>query len=125
HADQIELRIHTFQLDPTSTNEVRPTAEYLADKYNVSIEQARAMDQNAADQAKSDGLKYVLDRPFSSTFDMLRLVHLGKQHGAGWEYMWAMQAELFGGNPDAFEHDTLIRLGEELGIPTDEIKDVL
>lgn len=125
HADEIELKIHTFQLDPTSTTEVRPTAEYLAAKYNVSLEQARAMDQNAAEQATSEGLKYVLDRPISSTFDMLRLVHLGNEHGVGWKYMWAMQAELFGGNPDAFEHNTLIRLGEELGIPTDEIRDVL
>lgn len=125
YANAIELKIHTFQLDATQTKEVRPTVEYLAAKYNVPVEQARAMEQAAADQAKSDGLAYELNRPFSSTFDMLRLVHLGKQHGVGWKYMWAMQAELFGGNPDAFEHNTLIRLGEELGIPGDEIREVL
>ncbi len=33
-----------------------------------------------------------------------------------------MQDELFGGNPDVFEHATLIRLGEKLGIPGDEIR---
>lgn len=125
HADDIELKIHTFRLDPTATTDVRPTTEYLAAKYNVPLEQARAMEQSAADQAKSDGLPYELDRPISSTFDMLRLVHLGNEHGLGWQYMWAMQAELFGGNPDAFEQSTLILLGENLGIPTDEIRDVL
>lgn len=125
HAKEIELKIHTFQLDPTMTTEVRPTLEYLAAKYGVPVEQARAMEQNAADQAKSDGLAYESDRPFSSTLDMLRLVHLGNEHGVGWQYMWAMQKELFGGNPDAFEHSTLIRLGEELGIPTEEIREVL
>jgi len=104
---------------------VRPTAEYLAAKYDVSVEQARAMDQRAAAQAKSDGLAYVLDRPFSSTFDMLRLVQLGNRYGVGWEYMSAMQAELFGGNPDAFDHATLIRLGKELGLPTGELHEVL
>ena len=103
---------------PAPTAEVRPTAEYLAAKYDVSVEQARAMDQRAAAQAKSDGLAYVLDRPFSSTFDMLRLVQLGNRYGVGWEYMSAMQAELFGGNPDAFDHATLIRLSKELGLPT-------
>ena len=61
----------------------------------------------------------------SNTFDMLRLVHLGNEHGVGWRYMRAMQNELFGGNPDAFEPGTLIRLGEALGIPADEIRDVL
>lgn len=125
YADAIELNIHTFQLDPTMTNEVRPTVEYLAAKYNVPVDQARAMEQQAADQAKSDGLAYELDRPVSSTFDMLRLVHLGNKHGVGWEYMTAMQAELFGGNSETFEHSTLIRLGEELGIPTEEIREVL
>lgn len=125
HADAVELRIHTFQLDPTMPNEVRPTVEYLAAKYSVPVEQARAMEQHAAEQAKSDGLVYKSDRPVSSTFDMLRLVHLGNKHGVGWEYMAAMQAELFGGNPDIFEHNTLIRLGEKLGIPTDEMREVL
>lgn len=125
HADNVELKIHTFQLDPTATKDVRPTVEYLAEKYQVSLEQARAMDRHAAAQASSDGLPYELDRPISSTFDMLRLVHLGNRHGVGWEYMWAMQRELFGGNPKAFEHDTLICLGEELGIAAEEIQEVL
>lgn len=125
HARHIELKIHTFQLDPAATAEVRPTAEYLAAKYDVPVEQARAMDQLAAAQATSDSLAYVLDRPFSSTFDMLRLVQLGNHYGVGWEYMSAMQAELFGGNPDAFDHATLIRLGEELDLPTDELHEVL
>lgn len=125
YADAIDLRIHTFQLDPALTDDVVSTAAYLAAKYNVSLDQAVDMDRHAAAQAKADGLPYTLDRPLSNTFDMLRLVHLGNQHGVGWSYMKAMQAELFGGNPDAFRHDTLIRLGIALGIPADEIRDVL
>src|SRR5690606_13632025 len=84
-----------------------------------------AMDQQAAQQAAQDGLPYAMDRPVRNTFDMLRLVHLGNEYSVGWKYMRAMQDELFGGNPDAFEHATLIRLGEKLGIPGDEIRDVL
>lgn len=125
HADEVELKIHTFQLDPTLTTDVQNTVEYLASRYNVPVEQARAMEEGAAQQAQADGLKYELDRPLSSTVDMLRLVHLGNEHGVGWRYMRAMQTELFGGNQDAFEHSTLIRLGEELGIPGDEIRAVL
>jgi len=112
-------------LDPTLTTEVKPTAEYLAEKYNIPVEQARAMDQQAAQQAAQDGLPYAMDRPVRNTFDMLRLVHLGNEYSVGWKYMRAMQDELFGGNPDAFAHETLIRLGEGLGIPGDEIRNVL
>lgn len=125
HADEIELKMHTFLLDPALPTEVRSTVEYLAEKYNVPVEQARTMEQSAAQQAAQDGLAYETDRPVSNTFDMLRLIHLGNEHGVGWKYMRAMQNELFGGNPDVFEHDTLVRLGEELDIPGDEIRDVL
>lgn len=125
HAGNVELRIHTFQLDPNATDEVQSTVAHLAAKYGVSLERARSMEEHAAAQAKSDGLPYELDRPYSSTFDMLRLVHLGNEHGVGWQYMWAMQKELFGGNRDVFDDDTLIRLGKELSIPEDEIRDVL
>ena len=127
HADEVELRMHSFLLDPSLTDEVKPTAEYLAAKYNVPVEQARAMDARAAQEAARDGLPYSSDRPLRSTIDMLRLVHLGNEYGwsVGWRYMRAMQAELFGGNPDAFDHSTLVRLGEGLGIPADDIRDVL
>lgn len=127
NADRVELRIHTFLLDPSLPNEVQPTTEYLAAKYNVSLEQARAMDARAAEQAAHDGLPYVTDRPVRNTIDMLRLVHLGNTYGydVGWRYLRAMQDELFGGNPEAFAPDTLLRLGEQLGIPADEIREVL
>jgi predicted DsbA family dithiol-disulfide isomerase len=36
-----------------------------------------------------------------------------------------MQAEVFGGNDDAYESSTLVRIGVGLGIPAAEIRDVL
>jgi len=125
HGDDVDLRIHTFQLDPTAPATITSTLDYLAQKYGVAPAQARAMEERVAGLAVADGLPYVVDRPVGSTLDMLRLVHLGTAHGVGWEYLRAMQAELFGGNADAFAHGTLARLGEELGIPGDEIRDVL
>jgi len=125
HADRIDLRVHTFQLDPDADTTIRPLVDYLAAKFGVSAEQARSIDDGAGQQARAEGLKYDSDRPAGSTFDMLRLVQLGVRHGVGWDYLRAMQAELFGGNFDAYEHDTLIRLGEGLGIPAGEIRDVL
>lgn len=124
-ADHVELRMHTFVLDPDLSAEVRSTAEYLAEKYGIPVEPARAMDARAAQQAAADGLPYAVDRPVRNTTDMLRLVHLASEYGLGWQFMRAMQQELFGGNPDAFEHATLVRVGEALGIPGDAIRDVL
>ena len=125
HAREIELRMHTFQLDPTSTREVRPILDYLPKKFGVPVAQARSMEEGMAKQAASEGLTYQVDRPHSSTLDMLRLVHLGAEHGVSWEYLRSMQTEVFSGNFDAFADDTLIRIGTSLGIPAGEIRDVL
>ncbi|MBP2326464.1 putative DsbA family dithiol-disulfide isomerase [Kibdelosporangium banguiense] len=125
HAGDIELKIHTFQLDPAAGTTVTPTLSFLTKKYGVSEAQGRAMEQGLAEQAAGEGLKYEVHRPMRNTLDMLRLVHLGAEYGVAWEYLRAMQAEVFAGNFDAFEHGTLIRLGEQLGIPGGEIRDVL
>jgi predicted DsbA family dithiol-disulfide isomerase len=125
HAAGIDLKIHTFELDPSVPTTVQPTLQYRTTKYGVTAAQGRQMEAGVAGQAVAEGLPYVLDRPVRNTFDMLRLVHLGTEHGVGWEYMRAMQTELYGGNPNAFDHDTLTLLGEKLGIPAGEIRDVL
>jgi predicted DsbA family dithiol-disulfide isomerase len=125
HAEDIEVRVRTFQLDPTAPTAVFATLDYLSRKYGVSAEQARSMEEGLARQAAAEGLPYEVDRRASNTLDMLRLLHLAREHGVAWEYLRAMQAEVFGGNDDAFAHDTLVRLGVELGIPAGEIRDVL
>jgi predicted DsbA family dithiol-disulfide isomerase len=125
HASEIELKTHTFQLDPTATKAVGPLLDRLSKKFGVPIAQARSMEEGMAKQAASEGLPYAVDRAMSSTFDMLRLVHLGAEHGLAWEYLRSMQAEVFSGSFDAFADDTLIRIGTSLGIPADEIRDVL
>ena len=125
HADEIDLRIHTFQLNSTFTKAVEPTLDYLSKKFGVPVAQVRSMEEGMAKQAASEGLPYEVHRPKSGTLDMLRLVHLGAEHGVGWEYLRSMQTEVFSGNFDAFAHDTLVRIGTSLGIPADEIRDVL
>jgi predicted DsbA family dithiol-disulfide isomerase len=125
HADEIELKTHTFELDPAIPKTVVPTLSYLSEKYNVPEAQAREMERGMAERAASDGLRYEVDRPASNTFDLLRLIHLGAEYGVSWEYLRAMQSEVFSGNDDAFQHETLVRLGEQLGVPGDEIRDVL
>src|SRR5262245_10120454 len=74
HAADIELAVHTFQLDPTATARVTPLLEYLAAKFGSSTAEARAMEERVAGLAAAEGLRYEIDRPVASTFDMLRLV---------------------------------------------------
>ncbi|MEG3615298.1 DsbA family oxidoreductase [Isoptericola haloaureus] len=124
-ADRIDVKIRTFQLDPDFPAEPTPVVDYLSAKKGLPVEQARQMEDQVADLARAEGLAYAPNHPVQNTLDMLRLVHLGNEHGVGWQYMTAMQAALFSGDPEAFAADTLVRLGTELGIPEDEIRDVL
>lgn len=125
HADRIDVSVHTFEINPHASNAVVPTLEFLTAKHGVSAAQGRAMEQRMAGLAAAEGLPFEIDRPAGNTGDMLRLIHLAAEHGRAWEYLRAMQAEVFRGNYQAFEHATLIRLGEDLGIPSDKIRDVL
>lgn len=125
HSDQIDLRVHMFQLDPDAPTTVTPNLTYLSAKYGISPAQARSMEQSMAKQAAAEGLRYEADRPVHNTFDLLRLIHLGNDHGVGFAYLRAMQARVFTGAADSFEQATLVRLGFDLGIPEAEILDVL
>jgi predicted DsbA family dithiol-disulfide isomerase len=125
HSERIELNVHTFQIDPQAPKEVTPTMDFLARKVGMTVEQVRPNEEMIARQARQDGLVYHVDRPMKNSFDMLRLVQLGNQFGLGWEYMRAMQAEVFGGNQQAFEADTLLRIGVAVGLSEDRISAVI
>jgi predicted DsbA family dithiol-disulfide isomerase len=125
HAGRIDLSIHTFQLDPALPASPIATLDYLSAKHGVPAAQARAMESGLARQARSEGLAYEVDRPAANTLDMLRLVQLGNAHGVGWEVMRDLQAEVFSANPDAYAPATLTRVAEKLGIPAEEIREVL
>lgn len=125
HADRIDVRIRTFQLDPDFPATPTPVVDYLSAKKGLPVEQAEQMEAQVAELARAEGLAYAPNHPVQNTLDLLRLVHLGNEHGVGWQYMTAMQAALFGGEDGAFAHDALVRLGTGLGIPESEIRDVI
>lgn len=125
HRDAVQLRMHTYELHPEASTTPIRILDYAESNYGMTPAQARASQEAIGVRAEAAGLAFVVDRLAANSFDLLRLVHLGNQHGMGWEYMRAMQTEAFNGNGDAFEPVTLIRLGEALGVPGDEIRDVL
>lgn len=117
--------MHTFQLDPSAPEEPRSVLDYLAQKFGISRAQARAMEENVAQLARAEGLPYAVDHSVGNTFDALRLVHLAAEHRVAWEFLRAVQRRVFSGDEKAFEHDTLIEVGAQLGVPERELRDVL
>ena len=86
HRDDVEVRWRSFQLDPTapvsSSDDAPGTAERLAVKYGVDLQQAHAMNARMSEVAAGEGLEYHLDQARgTSSLDAHRLLHEAAEHG--------------------------------------------
>jgi predicted DsbA family dithiol-disulfide isomerase len=125
--DAVELTWKSFQLNPEQPRGARTTHdEHLAAKLGGSVEQVRQLNARVVALAAAEGLRYDFDRyQVINTFDAHRVAHLGRELGKG----DAIQERFLSGQLERGETlddpDTLVRLSEEVGVPADEVRDVL
>jgi predicted DsbA family dithiol-disulfide isomerase len=127
HVGEVQVTWRSFELDPDAPHErTGDRAVRLAEKYGMSVERARELEQNLVATAAEDGLDLRFDIARSgSTFDGHRLVHLAAEHGLQ-EAMkerllraYFTEGELIGDEP------TLVRLAEEVGLDGEEVAEAL
>jgi predicted DsbA family dithiol-disulfide isomerase len=127
HRDQVTVTWRSFELEPAAPHErTGERAAHLAEKYGVTVEQAREMEAQMAQTAAGDGLAFDFDAARSgNTFDAHRLVHLAEAHGR----QDAMKERLFSAYLEQGElvsdHTTLARLAVEVGLPGEEVEELL
>jgi predicted DsbA family dithiol-disulfide isomerase len=127
HSDEVTVTWRSFELDPAAPRE-RPqdAASHLAEKYGMTREEALARQAQLTATAAGDGLELRFDRARGgNTFDAHRLVHLAAAHGvqdAMKERL--MRGYLTEGEPIG-DPTALKRLAIEIGVPEDEVRDVL
>ncbi|MEV4020731.1 DsbA family oxidoreductase [Nonomuraea angiospora] len=127
HADQVQVRWHSFQLDPSHPKGVRePVYDMLAKKIGGSAAQVRQMTGQVAELAAAEGLAYDFDRAVSvNTLDAHRLGQLAAEHGLdGPMHERLLRAHLIEGEA-VDDPDTLVRLGTEVGLPDEEVRRVV
>lgn len=127
HRDEVTVTWRSFELDPQAPAE-RPVdpATHLAEKYGTTREEALAMHARMTQTAARDGLEFRFDiARGGNTFDAHRLVHLAAAHGAQ-DAMEErlMRAYLTEGRLIS-DHETLARLAADVGLPADEVRDLL
>ena len=126
-AAEVEITWRAFQLNPEQPRGVRTTHdEHLAAKLGAPIEQVKVMNERVTALAAAEGLAYDFEHyQVINTFDAHRVAHLGKAHGVG----DAIQERLLRGQLVEGEvlddPDTLARLGADVGLPADDVRDVL
>jgi predicted DsbA family dithiol-disulfide isomerase len=127
HRDDVRVTWRSFELDPEAPPErVGDRAERLAQKYGMTVEQARAAEQQLTGVAAGEGLGFRFDIARSgSTFDAHRVVHLAETHGLQDAMKERLLSAYFTEGELMSDHDTLVRLAVEVGLDEQEVGELL
>jgi predicted DsbA family dithiol-disulfide isomerase len=127
HRDDVTVLWHSFELDPEAPPVAEGrSAERLAAKYGMSVEEASARQAEITALAAQDGLTYNLaESRGGNTFDAHRLIHLAAEHGLGDAVMERLMNAYFSEREAIGDPDTLQRLAGGAGLPADEVREVL
>lgn len=127
HADEVNVTWRSFELDPGApASRDESHVELIAKKYGRTVEQVEQMDAQLTAVAAADGIEMKLSGIRSgNTFDGHRLIHLAAEHGLQVEMKERLMHAYFTENALVSDHDTLLKLGTEVGLPEAEIREVL
>jgi len=127
HRDEVTVTWRSFELDPQApAQREQDGAAHLAQKYGTSRAQALAMQARMAETAAGDGLRFRFDiARGGNTFDAHRIVHLATAHGAQDAMQERIMRAYLSEGELISDHATLERLASEVGLPGDEVRDVL
>jgi predicted DsbA family dithiol-disulfide isomerase len=125
--DDVTVTWRSFELDPQAPAErPGPRDAHLAEKYGMSVEQAREMHDRMTETAAGEGLDFRFDRARDgNTFDAHRIVHLARAHGLQDEMNERLLTAHFSEGELVSDRATLKRLALDAGLPEDEIDETL
>jgi predicted DsbA family dithiol-disulfide isomerase len=127
HRDEVTIVWRSFELDPDAPAEREGShAERIARKYGRTLEDVAEMDAQLTAAAAADGLTIDFSRVRSgNTFDGHRLVHLAAAHGKQDAMKERLLRAYFNEGALISDHATLQDLGVEIGLPADEVRELL
>jgi len=127
HREEVRVTWRSFELDPSAPPAREGDgATHLARKYGTSREQALAMHERMTATAAEDGLDFRFDLARGgNTFDAHRLVHLAEAHGVQDAMKERLMRAYLTEGELMSDHATLERLATEVGLPADEVRDML
>ncbi|MCM3729435.1 DsbA family oxidoreductase [Neobacillus cucumis] len=127
HKEQVEVEFKAFELDPNSPMyNGESIHEVLANKYRMSVEQAKQANQNVGNQAATVGLTYNFDgmKP-TNTFDAHRLAKFAKTKGKAAVVSEKLLQAYFTEAKHIGDFDTLADIAEASGLNRQEVLNVL
>jgi protein disulfide-isomerase len=127
HKAHVEVQYRSFELDPHAPQQTAQTIhEMLAAKYGITAEQAKALNANVAEQAKSVGLTFVFDTMTpANTFDAHRLIHHAAAEGKRDDMIERLFAAYFTESKKVSDRSVLVELAAEIGLDKRTAAEVL
>ena len=125
--DDVTVEWKSFQLDPSAPlGQTGTVYEALSKKFGKSVDEIKAMNQHVTELAAAEGLAYDFDKyqPIN-TFDAHRVLHLAKSLGLGDAVKERFLKGQFTEGERLEDHETLVRLAAEAGVPEADIRRVL
>jgi protein disulfide-isomerase len=125
--DNVELEWKSYQLSPDiATDPGKNIHQYLAEHKGISLQQATAMNTQVAAMAKQVGLEYDFDRAIpANTMKSHQFAHFAKQYGKQNEAEEILFRSYFTDGKNIDDVNTLLQLGNEIGLNTSELKAAL
>ncbi|HJP86753.1 MAG TPA: DsbA family oxidoreductase [Gemmatimonadaceae bacterium] len=126
-SDDVDVIWKSFQLNPSlETNPDISVAEYLAREKGLDVRVAEQMNDRVARMSRQDGPIYNFgDVVVANTFDAHRLIHLARAHGRQDQAMERLFSAYFTEGRNVDDRETLIELGRESGLDSDEVRGAL
>lgn len=125
--EHLEVVWKSFQLDPSLPETAGETyEEYLAKRKGMSREQVRDMFANVKETAKQAGLDYDFDKTVMvNSHKAHELIQFAKTRSLGNEAEEILFKAFFTEGRNIADTETLIRLGEEIGLDKAELQAAL
>jgi predicted DsbA family dithiol-disulfide isomerase len=123
----IEVTYRCFELDPTAEREIKENIyEKLAQKYGMSVAQAKANTENVVRMAKEVGLDFQMETQIlTNTFDAHRLTMYAKKQGFMKEMTERILRAHFTESKHIGDHETLSKLAVEVGLNQEAVEKML
>ncbi|MCJ8012057.1 DsbA family oxidoreductase [Paenibacillus sp. KQZ6P-2] len=127
HKNEVEVVFRSFELDPNAPRENEHDMHtILANKYGMSIEKAKSMNDNLTEQAKAVGLTYHFDTmQVTNTFDAHRLTHWAGEFGKRYDMTERLLKAYFTDSELLGDRAVLALLAGEIGLDAKAAADML
>ena len=132
HRDEVDVVFRSFELDPSADSAGQGDAgdretnlEMISKKFGLPMAQARQMEERVAGLARAEGLPYQAERPNGNTFDLHRVLQLGRQKGVQGTLIDAIYRANFAEARQIFSPEVITEVAAEAGLEAGDVSEVL